>query len=81
MDSLSEEDTAANLMTIDFEKAFTRMDHLDCLRALVDRAECPPPAGTWTSGPWSCDSQAQVDIKACKILAPLSSRHWSYSHL
>ena len=34
--ALEDGDTAANLVSIDFEKAFNRMDHLKCLEALTD---------------------------------------------
>ena len=36
MIALEDGNTAANLVSIDFEKAFNRMDHVKCLEALSD---------------------------------------------
>ena len=36
MSALDDGDTVANLISVDFEKAFNRMDHLHCLTALSD---------------------------------------------
>ena len=34
--ALEEHDSAANLLSVDFSKAFNRMDHFCCLEALAD---------------------------------------------
>ena len=36
MDTLENKGAAANLMSVDFAKAFNRMDHHRCLEALAD---------------------------------------------
>ena len=48
MEALEGGDTAANLVSIDFEKAFNRMDHLQCLHALSNMGASIEAVG-WTA--------------------------------